>query len=358
MQGWYSIMARITIAYAAGKSGGHIIPCLTLFNQLKEQHKSVRGLFFTTTSPLDRTVLPDGNEDRVVCRLPLHTKLKNPLKYGVLFFGLIRACFTSMIYLLRYKPTRIVTTGGLTAVPVCLMGYLLRIPIDLYELNAVVGKATRFLARFATRIMICFPEAQRSFRTRACIVTPYPVRFTLPASVDHVAMRASLGLSVAIPTIVVLGGSQGSVHLNRLIKQALSHYTKPVQVIHQTGSNDTFDWHAWYRAHNIQALVFPYHDDLSAYIMASDVVVCRAGAGTLFESMAYKKKMIVIPLEGVADDHQVANAYACQRHYQECITLRQQRLDHHPTLLINTIDTLLYPQQPTSASYEYMHSSS
>jgi UDP-N-acetylglucosamine--N-acetylmuramyl-(pentapeptide) pyrophosphoryl-undecaprenol N-acetylglucosamine transferase len=348
-------MAQITIAYAAGKSGGHIIPCLTLFNQAKEQHKLVRGLFFTTNSPLDRTVLPEGNDDRVVCRLPLHTTLKNPFKYCVLFFGLIRACITSVIYLLRYKPTRIVTTGGLTAVPVCLMGYLLRIPIDLYELNAVVGKATRFLAPCATRIMICFPEAQRSFRARACTLTPYPVRFVLPAQSDQVAVRASLGLSEEIPTIAILGGSQGSVTLNRLVKHALSHYTKPVQVIHQTGSNDTLDWHAWYRAHNIQALVFPYHDDLSAYIMASDLVICRAGAGTLFESMAYKKKMIVIPLEGVADDHQVANAYACQRQYQECITLRQQRLDHHPTLLINTIDTLLYPQQPQHNSHEYMH---
>jgi UDP-N-acetylglucosamine--N-acetylmuramyl-(pentapeptide) pyrophosphoryl-undecaprenol N-acetylglucosamine transferase len=358
MQGRYSIMARITIAYAAGKSGGHIIPCLTLFKQAQEQHKMIRGLFFTTTSSLDRTVLPEGSEERVVCRLPLYTKLKNPLKYLVLSFGLVRACITSMIYLLRYKPERIVTTGGLTAVPVCLMGYLLRIPIDLYELNAVVGRATRFLAPCATRIMICFPEAQRSFRARACIVTPYPVRFTLPVHIDQSSARAALGLSGEVPTIVVLGGSQGSVTLNRLVKHALSHYTKPIQVIHQTGSNDTLDWHAWYRAHNIQALVFPYHDDLAVYLMASDLVICRAGAGTLFESMAYKKKMIVIPLEGVADDHQVANAYACQRQYQECITLRQQRLDHHPTLLINTIDTLLYPQQPTGALHEYVHSSS
>jgi len=350
-------MAQVTIAYAAGKSGGHIIPCLTLFKQAQEHNQAIRGLFFTTTAQLDRTVLPEGSDDRIVCRLPLHTKIQNPLKYLILSLGLLRSAVSSLIYLIRYKPSRIITTGGLTAVPVCLMGYLLRIPIDLYELNAVVGKATRFLAPFATRIMICFPEAQRSFRSRACTITLYPVRFTIGAHIDQAAVRRSLGLTEITPTIVILGGSQGSLSLNRLVKQALSHYTKPIQVIHQTGSNDTHDWHAWYRTHDIQALVFPYHDDLSAYIMASDLIICRAGAGTLFESMAYKKKLIIIPLEGVADDHQVANAYACQRQYHECVTLRQQRLDHHPTLLINTIDTLLYPQQPQSASYEYVHGS-
>lgn len=351
-------MAPVTIAYVAGKSGGHIIPCVTLFKQAQEHNRAVRGLFFTTTAPLDKMVLPDDDPNRVICRLPLYTALKNPFKYCVLTLGLFRSCITSLLYLIRYKPTRIVTTGGLTAVPVCLMGYFLGIPIDLYELNAVVGKATRFLAPCATRVMICFPEAQRSCRARACTLTPYPVRFTLPTSIDQAAVRRSLGLAEATPTIVILGGSQGSVALNRLVKQALSHYAKPIQVIHQTGSNDTHDWHAWYLAHKIQALVFPYHDDLSAYIMASDLVICRAGAGTLFECMAYKKKMIVIPLEGVADDHQVANAYACQRQYQDTITLRQQRLDHHPTLLINTIDTFLYPQQLQSASHEYIHTTS
>jgi len=160
------------------------------------------------------------------------------------------------------------------------------------------------------------------------------------------------------PTIIILGGSQGSVQLNKLIKQALFLYKKPIQVIHQTGSNDRLDWPVWYKEHAIQALVFPYHDDLSLYISAADLVICRAGAGTLFECMAYKKKMIVIPLEGVADDHQVANAYACQRNYQDAVTLRQQRLDHHPSLLINTIDTFLYPQQLSLTSHEYTHTTS
>lgn len=350
-------MARTLIAYVAGKSGGHMIPCLTLFKQLHKNDAESEALFFTTNAPLDLSIVPESIEKIMVCRLPLHTKIKNPLKYLIILLGLMRAMILSFWYLIRYKPSRVVTTGGITALPVCLMAALLRIPIDLYELNAVVGRATRFLAPFATRIMICFPEAQSSFRSHACIITPYPVRFSVHQHEDRISIRKLLGLASDVPTIIVLGGSQGSLQLNRLLKHALEQYTKPVQVIHQTGGNDTFDWHAFYQARNITALVFSYHDDLAPYIIASDVVMCRAGAGTLFECMAYKKKMIVIPLEGVADDHQVVNAYACQRHYQDAITLRQQRLDHHPTLLINTIDTLLYPQQPQIVLHEYMHTS-
>lgn len=342
-------MTQQTIAYAAGKSGGHIIPCMTLFHSAKEKNNALKGLFFTTNAPLDAVVLPDGADDITVCRLPLHTRVRNPFRFLFVAVGLIHSCFKSFWYLLKHKPARIVTTGGITAVPVCVMGYILGIPIDLYELNAVVGRATRFLSAFASRVMICFPEAQSSLRSKACTLTQYPIRFaTANLMDDHDAMRQAVELAPHVPTLLILGGSQGSVQLNKLVKQALSSYAKPVQVIHQTGSNDTFDWSAWYQERGISALVFPYRDDLSPYIIMSDVVVCRAGAGTLFECMAYQKKMIVVPLEGVAEDHQVANAYAFQRRYQDAVVLRQQRLDHHATLLIGTIDTLIYPPMRTS----------
>ncbi len=348
-------MARVTIAYAAGKSGGHILPCLTLFNQERERIGDLHGLFFTTNAPLDSVVLPDSTPDLFICRLPLHTAVRNPLRLAFIGIGLFRSFLASFWYLLKYRPVLIVTTGGLTAVPVCLMGWLLRIPIDLYELNAEVGKATRFLSPCATRVLICFAEAQRSFRSQACIVTPYPLRFALASKLDPTHARLKLALSPEIPTITILGGSQGSVQLNTLVKLAFSHYAKPVQIIHQTGSNDTFNWQAWYLERNILAVVFAYNDNLSDAIIAADVVICRAGAGTLFECMAYNKKMIVIPLEGVADDHQVANAYACQRTYQDTVTLRQQRLDYHPSLLITTIDMFLYPPHALAPSHKYTH---
>lgn len=342
------------IAYGAGKSGGHMIPCLTLFERAKKAHPHLRALFFTTTSPLDKKIVSSDRCDGVIVRLPLHSTLKNPFRILSIIYGLIIACLQSMRYLMYYRPTRIVTTGGIVGVPVCVAGYILGIPIDLYELNAVVGKANRVLASLATQIMISFPEAQRSLRSRSCTLVPYPIRF-MPAEPLHKArIRASLGLAEHTPTVLVLGGSQGSVQLNQFVKQALQQYTKPLQVIHQTGSNDHHDWAAWYLTRGIHALVFPYHDDLAPYLNAADLIICRAGAGTLFECMAFKKKMIVIPLEGVADNHQVANAYACQRSYTDAITLRVERLTAHASLLIGTIDTYLYPQHAVTL-HEYTH---
>lgn len=351
-------MTQQTIAYVAGKSGGHIMPCLTLFQSVKAQNSTFKALFFTTNAPLDAVVLPDGMADMTICRLPLHTRIQNPLRFFFVITGLMRSCAKSFWYLLKHKPCRIVTTGGITAVPVCVMGYILGIPIDLYELNAVVGRATRFLAPFASRVMICFPEAQSSLRSKACTFAQYPVRFAIANLKNQATMRESLGLAKNVPTLLILGGSQGSVQLNKLVRQALALYAKPVQVIHQTGSNDTFDWNSWYAEHKIVALIFPYRDDLSPCITASDVVICRAGAGTLFECMAYQKKMIVVPLEGVAEDHQVANAHAFQRRYQDAVVLRQQRLDQHASLLIGTIDTLIYPPMRNTFSSTDTHAAS
>lgn len=348
-------MAHTYIAYAAGKSGGHIIPCQTLFNRYHKENPRAHALFFTTNAPLDKAILPDNTPDMIIRRLPLHSRVGNPWRFFLLLVGIIRALVSSFFYLIKYRPLRIVTTGGITAVPVCIAAFILRIPIDLYELNAVVGKATRLLSPLATRIMICFSEAQRSFRSKACTLTPYPVRFDMYANIERLNIRTEMGLQKNIPTILILGGSQGSLQLNKLIKHALSHYTKPIQIIHQIGGNETFDWASWYQSQGHDAIVFTYRNNLSAYIIASDIVICRAGAGTLFECMAYHKKMIIIPLEGVADDHQVANAYACQRNYQDAMTLRQERLDHHPSLLIGTIDTLLYPQNWSTTSHEYIH---
>jgi UDP-N-acetylglucosamine--N-acetylmuramyl-(pentapeptide) pyrophosphoryl-undecaprenol N-acetylglucosamine transferase len=349
-------MAHKYIAYAAGKSGGHIIPCQTLFIRYQSEHPEVRALFFTTNAPLDNTILPDSTPDMVLCRLPLASRIKNPLRFFSLCSGLMVSLWVSLFYLLKYRPMRLVTTGGITAIPVCIAAFLLRIPIDLYELNAVVGKATRFLSPLVTRIMICFSEAQRSFRSKACTLTQYPIRFSVTEPLDRESTKNSLKLHQGIPTLLVLGGSQGSLQLNTLVKQALAQYAKPIQIIHQTGGNDTFDWASWYEAQKHNAIVFSYHDMLAPYIIAADVIICRAGAGTLFECMAYRKKMIIIPLEGVADNHQVANAYACQRNYQDVITLRQERLNNHSSLLIGTVDTLLYPPSHLSSSiHEHIH---
>jgi UDP-N-acetylglucosamine--N-acetylmuramyl-(pentapeptide) pyrophosphoryl-undecaprenol N-acetylglucosamine transferase len=309
-----------SIAYVAGKSGGHIIPCLTL---MLHNPTSVPPLFFTTDAALDQRIVQTSNIEVTHVPLPLSDSYSAWYKKIVLLWHLIISFCVSFYMLWQHQPTKLVTTGGLVAVPVCCAAYILRIPIELYELNALPGKSARFIGRMATNIYVCFADAQYYFNAQRCSVVPYPLRYTDQQMLHKEEACQQLGFTCSVPTLLILGGSQGSLQLNALIRECVALRTIPLQIIHQTGSIDSFDWVSWYKAHNVAAHVFAYHTDLAPYITASDVVICRAGAGTLFELVYFKKQCIIIPLEGAADDHQVVNAYAMQRQYPDlCTVLR------------------------------------
>jgi UDP-N-acetylglucosamine--N-acetylmuramyl-(pentapeptide) pyrophosphoryl-undecaprenol N-acetylglucosamine transferase len=315
------------IAYAAGKSGGHIIPCLTL---LFTHPSDPPPLFFTTNAPLDIRIIQQSTFPLTHITLPLGYSYGSWYAKILLIWHLLVAFCKSFVMLAYYKPAKLVTTGGLVALPVSLAAYIMRIPIILHELNAIPGRATRCMGMLATEIHLCFPGVRQYFNAARCHCTPYPLKYT---ERDRTASRATacslLGLSSDVPTILILGGSQGSAALNSLAPYIAQAYGTRVQLIHQVGTADSFDWPSWYAQQpNITACVFTYRDNLAPCIVASDCVIGRAGAGTLFELIYFKKPSIIIPLEGAADDHQVANAHAIAEQYPAlCTVVRQQTGD-------------------------------
>jgi UDP-N-acetylglucosamine--N-acetylmuramyl-(pentapeptide) pyrophosphoryl-undecaprenol N-acetylglucosamine transferase len=327
-----------TIAYAAGKSGGHIVPCLTLALQWQEQTPHT-PLFFTTQAALDQQIIERSPLPIDHVMLSLHHPYGAWYKKPLLLWNLLIAFVVSLSKLWKTAPTKIVTTGGLTAIPVCCAAYLLRIPIELYELNAIPGKAARVIGYCATHIYVCFADAQPFFNAQRCSRIAYPIRYTRQEKMtDQRDAQRALGFEPHIPMLLILGGSQGSQRLNNMVKQIIAHHGTSLNVIHQTGGTDLCDWQSWYKNQNIPAHVFAYNDHLAPYIAASDLVVCRAGAGTLFETLFFNKPCLIIPLEGVADDHQVANAYAMQKKYPAlCTVLRQHEIEKDAKALYNEV---------------------
>lgn len=265
---------------------------------------------------------------KVTWHVPLALTLKPLWKAPWRF---IKGLIQSFYYLLKYKPTLIITTGGITAIPVCIAGFCLRIPIDLYELNATPGKAIIFLAPLATNLYVCFKEAQNHLKKG--ILTHYPLRFEaqyIPKSIPH--------FSSTRKTILILGGSQGSQSLNRLWKQTIESYpssiTSTIQVIHQYG-NDTYPWDVFYTSHGIPAISFTFVQDIAAWYSLADLVICRAGAGSLFETLHFKKQCIVIPLEIHSTSHQLNNALAIQKDHPGLfrVTREKDPLEFAKTLL-------------------------
>ncbi len=314
-------MEKIVICCASGKSGGHIIPNLTLAHE-----HNAHILFFSGDSALDNKLLSHKQVDwHIPLSLALIPRWKAPFKMMVAFTK-------SFYYLIKHKPTMIISTGGIIAVPVCVAAFCLRIPIHLYELNATPGKAIKYLAPLATHVYVCFKETQKYFK-RSTLV-PYPIRFT-PTNPQPIAQ-----FSPSRKTIMILGGSQGSQSLNTIWKQTIESnpsLAEKIQVIHQYG-NDTAAWDSFYTAHVIPALTFPFNNSIAALYPHADIVICRAGAGSLFETLHFKKKCITIPLETRATNHQVDNARAMAQEYPNLFTMiKESDLKKDTSLLWNEL---------------------
>src|SRR4029077_9739461 len=164
-----------TIFFVAGKSGGHIIPALTLAQQQNE-HKTI-GMF-TTDAALDQKLLGSCSYVSRHIQLPLGTIARNRfLQYPQLCIRLLGSWWTSMVVLYRTKPERVISSGGLVSVPVCIAAWMLRIPIEVHEFNVKPGAAVRLLSRIAKSTLISF-EQTKQYIPHA-MVTPYPVRYTV-----------------------------------------------------------------------------------------------------------------------------------------------------------------------------------
>jgi len=332
MQKISKVLAPKKLAFVAGRSGGHVLPALTL-----AQQSNTNVLFFSTDTALDKKLLTGQN---VVC-IPLtlqNIPRKKVYKFPHFIWQFTRSFCISLRQLRTHKPTTVISTGGYVSIPVCLAAKLLRIPIELYELNIIPGKATKFLAPLADTIHICFEQTKQYLPAHTCTVAPYPLRFTeQDKQADKTAILQQLGFSPNKKTIVILGGSQGSLFINNTIKQALENNKKlhnNIQIIHQTGSHDPFNWPAFYKKNHISAIAFDYQDDIKKYYIAADLIVCRAGAGTLFEIAFFEKKCITIPLETATTAHQVDNAQAMAKRYPQLFTVvRQQELHDTPDLM-------------------------
>jgi UDP-N-acetylglucosamine--N-acetylmuramyl-(pentapeptide) pyrophosphoryl-undecaprenol N-acetylglucosamine transferase len=300
-----------TICCAAGKSGGHIIPNLQWALHRKTNHKI---LFFSGDSSLDYHLL----ENNVDCHVPLH--IQAPRWYQLPYFVLvlIYATLVSMKKLIAHKPIVVLSTGGIVAVPVCIAAFLLRIPIELFELNATPGSAIKWLAPLATRINVCFDSAKIHFNQKKVMKADYPIRFDSNSSSAKIFGHSNR------KTIFIQGGSQGSVSLNKKIKELIEDNPQlcaQVNVIHQTGDADHHNWQQFYNQKNIQAIVFSFEDNLLPYYQEADLIICRAGTGQLFETLYFKKPCITVPLEIPGNTHQLENARAIREAYPLLFTV-------------------------------------
>lgn len=337
--------AALIVCFVAGKSGGHLLPCITQAEKILHEQSTSKVYLFSSGSQLDYKIMEKHQDIEHYVPTNLESiPYKKPWLFPYFFYTMGSYFVHAWYALWDLKPAKIISFGGLNSIPVCLAGMVLGIPFDLYELNVEPGLTTKFLSYFTNTIHICFAQTAQYFTHKHCVLAGYPVRFTQRDTMyDAATLLAKYSLSSDRKTILILGGSQGSVFINNVFKDVLnqdSQLCKKIQVIHQIGIYDQDDYKKLYEQHAIPAVVFTYNEQLQNFYNLADLIICRAGAGTLFEVEFFKKPCIVIPLETELNNHQVQNARAISAMFpQQFMTIGQKEC---PDSLLPSIHQKLF----------------
>lgn len=332
-------------AYVGGVSGGHIIPARTLAQEYYADHPSTRCLFFSAATPLDYALLA-GHPWLEHHPLQLDQIPRTRFIFGILpvCWQYVRAWWQAFRLLRAAQITRVIATGGAVSIPVCIAAWMLRIPIEIHELNATPGAAVRFLAPLATRIVICFASAHTHFKKYPVMMTAYPLHTRV--RMTRAAAREKLGIADSMHVVAVLGGSQGSQALNSLASSALVQLAQTqLHVLHQTGAKDCEMVTDVYRTSHVHAIVEPLTDQVMVWYAAADLIIARAGAGTLFEIMAHDVPAIIVPLVTQSNDHQQDNARAAHGMAPRLIHVVEQKAwEQEPAMVLDLMRALLRAQ--------------
>jgi UDP-N-acetylglucosamine--N-acetylmuramyl-(pentapeptide) pyrophosphoryl-undecaprenol N-acetylglucosamine transferase len=333
-------------AFVAGRSGGHIIPAMVLAQNMLKKQDIDHILFFCSTKPLDLKIVDNYRSNSTIIPLDIDIiPYRKPWNFPKFLYRIGTSFLVSIYNLYYYQPSMLISLGSDISIPVIIAAFLLRIPIHLFEVNAVPGKSILATVWFASTIRICFPICASYFPSEKIFHQDYPIRFTSKDVLKKKIAQKQINLNPKRMSILILGGSQGSFFLNKCIKTMfLEHpnFSSHLQIMHQTGSDNYNEMQGWYKDHGIDAKVFSFTHSLAPYYCAADVVLCRAGAGTLFETLFFKKLFICIPLETSTTTHQLDNAQAIVQLYQNrCIVIQEQELLTSVSKLYTSITFLI-----------------
>jgi UDP-N-acetylglucosamine--N-acetylmuramyl-(pentapeptide) pyrophosphoryl-undecaprenol N-acetylglucosamine transferase len=291
---------------ACGGTGGHLFPGIAVAEVLRDRGHEV--ILLVSEKEIDALALSGRTNFRFE-KLPT-VGLPSPFSPAIL--GFIRRFYESLslcrsIYR-KFKPQVVLGMGGFTSTAPVLAGRIRGVSTFIHESNAIPGKANRLTARMVRAVMLGFKECAPFFPKARTEVTGTPIRTDLKP-LDRQVARQRLGLRTDLPTLLVMGGSQGASGINQAIIKSLPFlHGAPLQVIHLSGARDERLVADNYGREKIPAYISAFHHRMEEVYSAADLLVARAGAASLAEFAAFSLPSILIPFPYAADDHQTRNA--------------------------------------------------
>ena len=303
-------MKKLKVIVSGGGTGGHIFPAVSIANEIKERFPETEILFVGALGKMEMERVPAAGY-RIVGLPVVGFPRKPSLKMLTFFWKLFQSMRLANKVINDFKPDVAIGVGGFASGPVLKAAVRKGVPAVLQEQNSYAGMTNKLLASKVNKICVAYPNMERYFPAEKIVVTGNPIRKNL---IDSVVNKTEaydyFKLNAEEPVVLVIGGSLGARSLNETMMANLEIIRQAdTQVLWQTGSyyyKEMLDRLGDNCPKNLQVMEFVSHMDL-AYAVA-DVVISRAGAGTISELCLLGKASVLVPSPNVAEDHQTKNA--------------------------------------------------
>jgi len=306
------MMKIYKIIISGGGTGGHIFPALSIASEIQRRFPDAEILFIGAKDRMEMERVPAAGY-RIIGLPVCGFDRKRLLRNFKVVWRLIKSLRMAGKIVLDFKPDIAIGVGGYASGPTLWAASSRHIPILIQEQNSYAGITNKLLGKRASRICVAYRGMGRFFPEERMVVTGNPVRKELETIREKEAEAYQyFGLKPDKPILLVLGGSLGARTINRSVCQGLETLTDAgIQVIWQTGRNDYPSMKEALAGMNDKNVWFSDFIARMDYAYSiADLVISRAGAGTLSELCLLKKAAILVPSPNVAEDHQTKNALA------------------------------------------------
>lgn len=305
--------SNLRIIISGGGTGGHIFPAVSIANALREQHPDIEILFVGAEGRMEMQRVPAAGYK--IIGLPVAGfDRKHLLKNIGVLIKLMRSQLKARKIIRDFKPHAAVGVGGYASGPTLKVAGGMGIPTLLQEQNSYAGVTNKLLAKQAKKICVAYEGMERFFDKEKIILTGNPVRQNLlNTTLSREEAIRSFGLSPEKKTVLIVGGSLGARTINHCVMHGLDKIKESgVQFIWQTGKFYIDEARAAVKQAGEKPMlhVTDFIADMAAAYRAADLVISRAGAGSISELCLLEKPVILVPSPNVAEDHQTKNALA------------------------------------------------
>jgi len=342
------------ILFTGGGTGGHIFPLVAIIRELRRIYpKGSQGtpLEFYYAGPKDDFGSIMLAEEDFVLETIVSGKIRRYFSFenivDILFkipFGFLQSIFL----LLKIKPGLVFSKGGSGSIAITYAARILKIPVFIHESDIAPGLSNQMTSKWAKKTFVSFPKTEY-FDQEKVTVTGNPIRKEILDG-DKKTAGEIFGLSLTKPIFLIIGGSQGAETINDFTLRILNDLLKTYEIIHVTGRENVRQIGAEAQVIQESGLDRYYHpigfldeDKLKHAYKAADLIISRAGSGSIFEIAATGKPSILIPLPFAAGDHQSKNAFAYSQ-TGAALVMEQENLT--PNMFLDNVQLLfLHPEK-------------